>query len=52
MTHSTDIATGMYLKKYSLEETDNDNTQPVTSCLWGRPVDSDSVEVTVGQGVD
>ena len=30
-----------------MEEADNDKSHSVPSCVWRRPVNSDSVEVTV-----
>ncbi len=36
-----------YIKEQSLEVADNDKSHSVPSCVWRRPVNSDSVEVTV-----
>ena len=36
-----------YLKEDSLKKADHHNTQSVTSCLWRRAVDSESVQIMI-----
>ena len=39
----------LYLEKEPLKKANDDDTQPITSSMWRRPVDSDSVEIAVNR---